>query len=87
MHNESLLEFPCNFPIKVMGHRSADFHLLVADIVGRHVPDLDVGRLRYRDSRNGRYRSVTVVIQASSRAQLDAIYQDLSRHERVVMAL
>ena len=85
--SDELLEFPCNFPIKVMGHNADDFQALVFDIVSRHDPELDETRLKIRESRNGRYQSITVNVCATSRAQLDAIYEDLSAHERVVMAL
>ena len=84
---ETLLTFPCKFPIKVMGHGSADFRQLVFDIVNRHAPELDDSQLSVRESRQGKYQAVTVMLVATSRAQLDAIYQDLSDHERVVMAL
>lgn len=87
MNNTFPLAFPCDFPIKVMGQRADDFQLLVAGIVRRHAPDLDEGRLRIQESRNRRYQSVTLTISATSRAQLDAIYRDLSGHERVMMVL
>ena len=83
--SESLLEFPCTFPIKAMG-QPPDFEALVVAIVERHAPH-DVLGVSVRESRAGRYLAVTVRIRAHSRAQLDAIYQDLSDHERVVMAL
>ena len=85
--NDEILEFPCNFPIKVMGHNADDFQALVFGIVSRHDPELDETRLRIRESRHGRYQSITVNVCATSRAQLDAIYEDLSAHERVVIAL
>jgi putative lipoic acid-binding regulatory protein len=87
MDNEQLLEFPCDFPIKAMGVHSDDFKSLVTDIIGRHTPDLDTTTLRTQDSRHGRYQSVTLTIRARSREQLDAIYEDLTTHERVVIAL
>ncbi len=87
MNKDSLLEFPCDFPIKAMGYRSDDFQPLVVELVRRHAPDLDPTKLRIQDSRGGRYRSVTVTVRATSREQLDAIYRDLSGHERVVMVL
>ena len=87
MNYESPLQFPCDFPIKAMGVKDPHFYLLVTDIVGRHVPDLDTESLRIRESRNGRYQSVTVTIRADSRQQLDAIYRDLTSQERVLMAL
>ncbi len=87
MSEESLLEFPCDFPVKAMGYHSKEFPLLVLDIINRHTPEQNHTHFHVRESRNGRYQSITVTVRATSHAQLDAIYQDLSTHERVVMAL
>lgn len=87
MSEETLLEFPCRFPIKAMGKSSAQFDLTVVEIVRRHVDDLHEGSVSSRPSKGGKYTSVTVVIEATSRAQLDAIYQDLTDHPEVLMAL
>jgi len=84
---ESRLEFPCAFPIKAMGRAEADFEGLVVGLLRRHAPDLDETLIRVRASRGGRWLSVTVTIEASSQDQLDAIYRDLSAHERVVWAM
>ncbi|HEB96417.1 MAG TPA: DUF493 domain-containing protein [Sedimenticola thiotaurini] len=84
---ETLFEFPCEFSVKAMGLAADDFDALVAGIVRRHVPDLGEGAVRSRPSRGGRYTSVTVTFQATSKAQLDAIYQALTDHERVLMSL
>jgi putative lipoic acid-binding regulatory protein len=81
------MEFPCEFPIKVMGYWAEDFDALVMQIIRRHVDNLGEGSLRSRESRGGRYMSVTVTIEARSREQLDAIYRDLTAEPRVVMAL
>ncbi len=85
--DRSGLAFPCRFPIKAMGAAEAGFEELVVQIVRRHVPDLGEGAVTRRPSRGGRYLAVTVVIEARGQAQLDAIYQALSAHERVLMAL
>jgi len=82
-----LLQFPCRFPIKAMGPADADMEAIVLEIVGRHAPGLDVTATRVRASSGGKWVAVTVVIEAESRAQLDAIYQDLTAHESVVWAL
>ena len=81
------LEFPCEFPIKAMGLNRGDFRALVTEIVHRHVAAGDRAAVHERDSRGGKYLAVTVTITARSRAQLDAIYQDLTDEERVVVAL
>ena len=85
--NESPLQFPCAFPIKAMGKSGCDLDMVVVEIVRRHVPDLSEGAVHSRASSHGKYVSVTVVVNATSRAQLDAIYQDLVDCDSVIMAL
>lgn len=87
MNDESLLQFPCDFPIKVMGVGAVEFRALVVELVRRRAPDLDEMRVQVRDSRAGRYQAVTVVVNARNRAQLDAIYQDLSGHPQIKLVL
>ena len=84
---QTLLEFPCRFPIKAMGLAEADFDALVVEIVRRHVPDLKESAVKTRSSSGGKYLSVTVTIEATSKLQLDAIYQALTDNERVPMSL
>lgn len=84
---ESLLEFPCQFPIKVMGRQSENFDAIVVEIVRRHAPDIHEGAVTTRPSKAGNYLSVTVVIEAQSREQLDAIYLGLTACPEVLMAL
>ena len=83
----SLIEYPCDFPIKIMGTSQAGFAQTVVDIVRRHAPDFDPGTLEMRVSRAKKYLSVTATIRATSREQLDALYQELSDHPMVVMVL
>ncbi len=85
--NESPLRFPCRFPVKAMGKSSPQFDLLVVGILRRHVADIREGAVRTRASRGGKFTSVTITIEASSRTQLDAIYQDLSDCKEVLVAL
>ena len=84
---ESLLKFPCVFPIKVVGRREDGYAQLVSDIVLRHAPDFQPETMEMRTSRNGRYLSLTVTINAKSREQLDALYTELSGHPMVMMVL
>ncbi len=84
---DSLLTFPCVFPLKVMGRREDGFAQTVCEIVQRHAEDFHPGTLEMRASKNGRYLSLTVTINAKSREQLDALYQELSKHPRVMMVL
>lgn len=85
--DESPLKFPCDFPIKAMGKTGCDLDITVVEIVRRHAPGLSEGAIHTRDSKQGNYIAVTVVVRATSRAQLDAIYQDLVDHDDVIMAL
>ena len=81
------LAFPCDFPIKVMGRKGPGFAQSVSDIVRKHAPDFDPATVGMRPSRQGRYLSVTCVVRATSREQLDALYQELCDHPQVVMVL
>ena len=85
--SETLLEFPCDFPIKAMGLALQGFDLQVTELVRRHAPDLDESAVRTRPSQGGKYLAVTITVRATSRAQLDAIYQELTACEAVLMAL
>ncbi len=87
LNEDTLLEFPCDFAVKAMGYADTDFDLLVVELVRRHAPDLSEGAVKTRPSKAGKYVAVTVHITATSKAQLDAIYMDLTAHELVVMAL
>lgn len=84
---ETLFEFPCQFPIKVMGKVDVEFDLLVLDIIRRHVDKIEPAAMVSRPSKAGNYLAVTVTIEATSKQQLDAIYRDLSAHPHVLMAL
>ena len=79
--------FPCEYAIKAMGLAESEFQSTVVEIVQVHAPDLDLAAVSSKTSRNGKSLSVTVLIQAVSRAQLDAIYDDLTAHEKVLMRL
>lgn len=86
-NSTSLLEFPCRFPVKVMGKQSDRFETLVTEIVLKHAslwPDSPVST---NQSSKGNYVSVTAVVEATSQEQLDAIYQELTDCPEVVMAL
>ncbi len=83
----SLIEYPCEFPIKIMGHTRAGFAQAVLEVVLRHVPDFDGATMEMRTSKHGRYLSITCSINATSRAQLDALYAELCDHPLVVMVL
>jgi putative lipoic acid-binding regulatory protein len=81
------MKFPCVFPVKVMGANQEDFERLVVALIQKHASVVKEQVISSRTSRNGRFVSITVHIQAESQAQLDALYGELSAHERVLMML
>ena len=85
--NESLFEFPCEFPIKVMGLAADNFDAFVVEIVVRHVGDITDGAVVVRPSRNGKYVAVTVTFEARNQLQLDDLYRELTAHDRILMVL
>jgi putative lipoic acid-binding regulatory protein len=87
MTEESLLEFPCDFPIKMIGRDAPEFRQLARALVEKHTEALADEAIQVAVSRNGRFVSVTVVISATSQQQLDDIYQDLTAHDDVLIAL
>jgi putative lipoic acid-binding regulatory protein len=84
---DSLIEYPCDFPIKVLGETRTGFAQAIIEVVLRHAPDFDASAVEMRPSRKGKYLSVTCVIRATSREQLDALYRELCDHPMVVMVL
>lgn len=87
VETESLIEYPCDFPIKVMGRTQAGFAQAVLEIVQTHAPDFDGATMEMRASKKGKYLSVTCVVRAQSREQLDNLYRALCDHPMVVMVL
>ena len=81
----SLLEFPCDFPIKAFGYRQAGLEALVLSIVRSHAPDIAEDALSSRLSGGGKFTAVTVNVNAQSQAQLDAIYQGLTACPEIIM--
>ncbi len=84
---DTLLEFPCEFPIKAMGPANIEFEALVVGIIRKHYPQLGEAAVTSRYSKDKNYISMTVTITATSKEQLDSIYQDLTDEERVLIAL
>jgi putative lipoic acid-binding regulatory protein len=82
-----LLEFPCAFPLKVIGKDADDFERFVLSLLARHVPPAAMGEVSSRPSGAGTYVAVTATFTATSQAQLDDIYRDLGAQARVLIAL
>ncbi len=83
----SLIEYPSDFPIKVMGRQEPGLAQAITTIVRRHAPDFDPVTLEMRASKQRKYLSLTCTIRATSREQLDSLYRDLCDHPLVVMVL
>jgi putative lipoic acid-binding regulatory protein len=81
------LQFPTDFPIKVMGRRVDGFAQAIVEVVQLHAPDFDASTLEMRASKDGNYLSVTATIHATSREQLDNLYRALTSHPLVKVVL
>lgn len=84
---ETLLDFPCDFPLKVMGAAKEGYAQAVVEVVTRHAPDFDAAQVQMRPSKAGNYLSLTCTVHAVSQAQLDALYRELTSHPMVKVVL
>ncbi|MEI7786568.1 MAG: DUF493 domain-containing protein [Betaproteobacteria bacterium] len=84
---ESLITYPCAFPIKVMGEKVEGFVAAVTSVARALDPQFDESTLELRESKGGRYLGVTITVTATSREQLDEIYRTLSTHPMVKVVL
>jgi putative lipoic acid-binding regulatory protein len=89
MHSpaDTLIEYPSDFPIKVMGVAHEDFAATIVDVVLEHDPSFHIGRMEIRPSSKGTYTGLTVTVVATSREQLDNLYRALSSHPMVKMVI
>ena len=81
------IEFPCDYPIKVLGYACREFHEHVLEVMTRHAPGYDQTQVTVRDSRNGKFQSITVTIVATGEPQLQAIFEDLKTSSHVQMVM
>ena len=84
---ETLLEFPCDFPIKAMGKATSGFEARALEIVRRHITDFNDKNMRIVASGKGNYLSATFVVRATSKVQLDDLYRELTACEDMLMVL
>lgn len=84
---ETLIEFPTNFPIKVMGESHVDFTVEITRIIQSHWPEFDTHLIEMRGSSNGKYTSLTCTVYVVSKPQLDDIYRSLTSHPMVKVVL
>jgi putative lipoic acid-binding regulatory protein len=81
------IEFPCKYPIKVLGEAHPDLNQYVIDVMNRHAPTITESDLSAKNSSKGNWQSITVTIIATGKPQLDAIFADLKTSSRVKMVL
>ena len=84
---DSLIEYPSDFPIKVMGATHEDFAATIVDVVMGFDPTFHIGRMEVRPSAKGTYTGLTVTVRATSRGQLDDLYRALSAHPMVKIVM
>jgi putative lipoic acid-binding regulatory protein len=84
---DTLIEYPSDFPIKVMGAMHDAFAETIVDVVLQHDPTFHSGKVEMRPSTKGTYLSLTVTVRATSREQLDNLYRALSSHPMVKVVL
>jgi putative lipoic acid-binding regulatory protein len=85
--NDSLFDFPCDFPIKIMGKSHPEFAETIITVVRRFDGEVDASRVETRPSSGGNYTGLTVTVRATSRAHLDDIYRALTGHPMVKVVL
>jgi len=85
--NAPLIEFPCDYPIKVLGSADAELHQHVLQVMDIHAPGFDRSKIAIRDSSKGKWQSITVIIRATGKPQLEKIFADLKTNPRVKMVL
>ena len=81
------IEFPCEYPIKVLGRSSDSYQSIIFDVFERHAPGFDREGIEVRDSRKGTFTSLTITIVATGKEQLDALHRDLMATGHVQMVL
>lgn len=84
---ESLLEFPCDFPIKIMGKAHPEFKDTIFKVVSVHDKEIDLENIEERASSGGNYTGLTITVRATSQEQLDEIYRALTGHPMVKVVL
>jgi len=85
--DEALLEFPCDFPIKIMGRDQPEFRDAAVALIEQHAGKIRGDAIRTSLSRNGNFLSITITIKAQNQQQLDDIYRDLTEHREILVAL
>ena len=85
--DENLLQFPCDFPIKMMGRDQPEFRKAAVALIEQHAGEIPDDAIRSTLSRKGNFLSITITIKAKNQQQLDDIYRDLTEHDEILVAL
>ena len=85
--SSATIEFPCDYPIKIVGTDGADFRESVIELTRRHAPEVTAENVSVRSSRHGTYASVTIVIRATGEPQLKRLHRELTSHPSVRLVL
>ncbi|MCA0403116.1 MAG: DUF493 domain-containing protein [Proteobacteria bacterium] len=84
---QSLIQFPCDFPLKIIGKKTDSFANDIIAISEKHFPNLDKNKIIFHESQKGNYIALTIVVHTTSQDELDALYQDLTKHPDIKMVL
>ncbi len=84
---ETCFEFPCQFPIKIMANPQKETMEFILSVFEKYVPEHNEIDFKTRESKTGKYISVTAIFEAKSKEQLDNIYSEISKHPEVHMVL
>lgn len=87
MTKTSLLEFPCHFPIKIMGNNSPNFLDEIRQITLKHFPTIENEKITHKLSKGNNFLAITVTVYAENQEMLDAFYQDVTKHPDIKMVL
>lgn len=87
MSKQTIIEFPCQFPVKIVGPNNASFPVEIHQIIQKHFPSFSRESLRHKTSKEGNYLSFTATVLAENQEMLDNFYREISAHPEVKMVL
>lgn len=87
MTKTTLIEFPCHFPVKIMGTNSSTFLEEIMEITQKHFPLIEQEKITHKSSKENNFLAITVVVYAENQEMLDAFYKDITKHPDIKMVL
>lgn len=85
--NSTLMEFPCHFPIKIIGKKTGNFKTDIISLVLKHFPETSAAKISCKASQQGNYLAITAIVYTHDQFSLDALYQSLTKHPDIKMVL